>query len=246
MRKLIFTLTFFLLWSYSASAQNFTFERISPALIHGDTGGTGQQWGSKSVFKNISQDTIRFFIERTFEDFPDSTWYSAMCTQAGCYAPFVNIVPDPSFEDNALAPGQQDTVTLYFYSRIPGVGTVHLRMYEQNIPSVYIEHVYMAQLGTVGITQISSVVEDYKLDQNFPNPFNPSTIITFSIPKTEMISLKIYNSLGMEIKSLLNNERLSAGKYEVDVDAAGLSSGVYFYTLNSGSFTQTRKMILQK
>lgn len=86
---------------------------------------------------------------------------------------------------------------------------------------------------------------EYKLNQNYPNPFNPSTTISFSIPKTEFVTLKIYDSVGKEITTLVN-ENLPAGTYNKQFNATNLSSGVYFYRLQAGSYYQTNKMILVK
>ncbi|MBN8546456.1 MAG: exo-alpha-sialidase [Ignavibacteria bacterium] len=85
----------------------------------------------------------------------------------------------------------------------------------------------------------------YELNQNYPNPFNPNTIITFSIPENAHISLKVYDNTGALVKTLLNEE-LSPGKHSVSFDAGKLSSGVYFYRIESEKFTQTRKMLLIK
>jgi hypothetical protein len=84
---------------------------------------------------------------------------------------------------------------------------------------------------------------DPKLDQNYPNPFNPSTTIKFELPVSSMVRLGVYDILGREV-SVLVNERKSAGVYEVRLDASGLSSGVYFYRIQAGDFTQTRKLLL--
>ena len=89
------------------------------------------------------------------------------------------------------------------------------------------------------------LVKDYSLSQNYPNPFNPSTQIKFSIKESGMVSLKIFDVLGREVATLVNNE-YAAGNYSVDFSAAGLSSGIYFYRLESGSFVQTNKMMLIK
>jgi photosystem II stability/assembly factor-like uncharacterized protein len=85
----------------------------------------------------------------------------------------------------------------------------------------------------------------YQLQQNYPNPFNPSTTITFSIPEASFVSLKVFNSLGQEIETLVTKE-LSAGNYKYDWNAESLTSGIYFYKLQSGSFVETKKMILLK
>ena len=82
--------------------------------------------------------------------------------------------------------------------------------------------------------------------QNYPNPFNPSTTINFSVPEENiLVSLKIYNSLGQEVGTLIN-QAVPAGNHEVQFDASRLSSGVYFYTLTAGSFVESKKMTLMK
>jgi len=83
----------------------------------------------------------------------------------------------------------------------------------------------------------------FQLLQNYPNPFNPTTTIEFSLPKTEIVTLEVYNILGEELATLVS-ERLTAGKYKYDWDASSLASGVYFYQLQAGSFMETKKMLL--
>ena len=85
--------------------------------------------------------------------------------------------------------------------------------------------------------------DSYKLFQNYPNPFNSTTTIRYELPKPSPVKLNIYDILGREV-SVLVNENKSAGSYEVKLDAAGLSSGVYFYRLQAGNFVQTRKLLL--
>jgi len=86
---------------------------------------------------------------------------------------------------------------------------------------------------------------EYMLEQNYPNPFNPSTKIKFEIPDQGFVSLKVYDVLGNEITTLVDEEK-PAGEYEVEFDGKGLSSGMYFYTLNAGNYIETKKMILIK
>jgi hypothetical protein len=85
----------------------------------------------------------------------------------------------------------------------------------------------------------------FNLYQNYPNPFNPKTTIHFSIPKRSFVTLRVYDLLGREIALLVNEER-SAGEYKTVFDGKNLSSGVYFYRLLAGEFSQTKKFILQK
>ena len=88
--------------------------------------------------------------------------------------------------------------------------------------------------------------ENYSISQNFPNPFNPSTIIKYQLPQNSFINLKVYNSLGQEVATLVNGI-VNAGTYNVQFNASGLSSGVYYYVIKAGdSFVQAKKMILIK
>ncbi|GJQ63850.1 MAG: hypothetical protein SCALA702_29030 [Melioribacteraceae bacterium] len=100
---------------------------------------------------------------------------------------------------------------------------------------------------TVGVEEVSSEIPaDFNLAQNYPNPFNPATVISFSLPEASNISLKVYDVLGSEVANLVNNMEKPAGQYEVEFNASHLSSGIYFYTLNTGDFVQTKKMMLIK
>lgn len=91
--------------------------------------------------------------------------------------------------------------------------------------------------------------KDFVLSQNYPNPFNPSTVIKFGIPERTNVVIKIYDILGSESTTLLNQE-MDAGWYEIEFQAAlgnkPLASGIYFYQLKAGNFIQTKKMILSK
>jgi len=104
--------------------------------------------------------------------------------------------------------------------------------YEQNFP--------------IGINQVSTEIpREYKLMQNYPNPFNPATNVKYQIAKTGFVSIKIYDVLGKEIEILINDKQ-DAGTYELTFDGSKLASGIYFYKISVGDFTQTRKMILLK
>jgi photosystem II stability/assembly factor-like uncharacterized protein len=100
--------------------------------------------------------------------------------------------------------------------------------------------------GVTGITPINNSVPDkFSLSQNYPNPFNPTTIIRFKIKDSRFVTLKVYNILGKEIESLVN-EKQSPGIYEVKWNGANYPSGIYFYRLQVGDYTETKKMILVK
>jgi len=91
--------------------------------------------------------------------------------------------------------------------------------------------------------QTSELPSQFILKQNYPNPFNPSTKISFTIPERSNVSLKIFNLLGSEVASLVNEEK-PAGSYGVDFNAANLPSGIYFYKLEAGNYIETKKMVL--
>jgi hypothetical protein len=88
-----------------------------------------------------------------------------------------------------------------------------------------------------------NIVKEFELFQNFPNPFNPTTTIRYSIPESGIVTLKIYNLLGEELTTLVNDYK-NAGSYQVRFDAKNLSSGIYYYQIESGNFVQVRKMVL--
>ena len=101
---------------------------------------------------------------------------------------------------------------------------------------------------TTGITSVNNNIappKQYELDQNYPNPFNPATIISYQIPVSGIVTLKVYDVLGREVKTLVNAFK-SQGKYSVSFNANNLSSGVYFYQLESGNYTSIKKMVLLK
>ena len=98
----------------------------------------------------------------------------------------------------------------------------------------------------IGITSNQNEIpKNYALLQNYPNPFNPTTNIRFNLPKSGVVTLKVYNILGKEVATLVNGN-LIAGSYNYNWNASGYASGVYFYRLQTGEFTQTKKMILVK
>ena len=93
--------------------------------------------------------------------------------------------------------------------------------------------------------QLSEVPTVFLLSQNYPNPFNPSTKIKYSVPQSSNVTIKVFDILGKEIETLVNEEK-PAGTYELTWIAEGLPSGVYFYQLKAGSFIETKKMLLLK
>jgi chitinase len=100
-------------------------------------------------------------------------------------------------------------------------------------------------LGSIGINENNSTVKDFALNQNYPNPFNPSTVISFEVKKAAVVTITLFNNLGMEVSSVVN-KFYNAGNYEVNFNAESLSAGTYYYRLTSGDYSETKKMILLK
>lgn len=122
---------------------------------------------------------------------------------------------------------------------------------DKNVPAG-IYNYRLKQIDFDGSYEYSNIIEvevslpkTYSLGNCYPNPFNPSTIISYEVPKQSNVLLKVYDILGNEVATLVNEEK-SAGSYQIIFDASALSNGVYFYRLQAGNFVETKKMILMK
>lgn len=105
--------------------------------------------------------------------------------------------------------------------------------------------VYEYTFPPVGISGNENTPKSFSLSQNYPNPFNPSTVIQYAVPKASLVTIKVYDMTGREIKTLVNDFK-NAGTFEVRFNASNLASGVYFYKIQAGEFRDTKKMMLVK
>ncbi|MBU1100756.1 MAG: T9SS type A sorting domain-containing protein [Bacteroidetes bacterium] len=135
-----------------------------------------------------------------------------------------------SYSDNSAQPG-----TNYSY---------RVAAYLGNTVSAF-SNESSAMIAVTSLESGDSLPADFTLEQNYPNPFNPSTRINFTLPFSGHTLLKVYDSLGKEI-AILVNESLNRGSYSINFSAEALSSGIYYYSLTSGNFIETRKMLLIK
>ncbi|MBK6878184.1 MAG: T9SS type A sorting domain-containing protein [Ignavibacteria bacterium] len=248
MKRIIPVLLLMIILSSASNsmAQGFTYRNLEPVYIQlpyiPDSTQVVQR---RAIVSSISSSPINFRFARIVNEMP-ANWYTQMCYDL-CYAPFVDTISLPFDPPYVLQPNQTDTLFYIDFSCSgQGLGTAIVRMYNTDNPSQYIQDTFKVEVGGVGITNISSEVEGYDLSQNYPNPFNPSTTITFSIPKSEEVTLRIYNSLGQIVQTVINGDNLSAGKYRVDFSGENLTSGIYYYTIASGTFSETKKMLLIK
>jgi hypothetical protein len=140
-----------------------------------------------------------------------------------------------------IAPGGSQTITLTLDAQNLVVGSYTGQVsISTNGGNITIPIDYL-----VNVEKISSTPDNYRLTQNYPNPFNPTTTIEFSLPQNSKVLLKVYDVLGKEVISLVNEEK-SAGSYKVNFDAGNLSSGLYFYKLETENFNEVKKMLLVK
>ncbi len=105
---------------------------------------------------------------------------------------------------------------------------------------------YDGSFNYSGIVELNLIaINDFRLEQNYPNPFNPSTTISYQLPKAEFVTVKIFDTIGNEVKTIVK-ENKPAGVHEVNFDASQLSSGIYLYRIDAGTFHQSKKMLLVK
>ncbi|HAS81032.1 TPA: hypothetical protein DD445_01665 [Candidatus Nomurabacteria bacterium] len=143
-------------------------------------------------------------------------------------------------------------IGLAFASYATDSGYVGIELQANNLRFVYnngdtilvdpFQHIWPSITDVPNEIQIPS---EFVLSQNYPNPFNPSTTINYQVPEKNLVTLKVYDILGREIETLVNEEK-PIGNYEVNFNASNLPSGAYFYKLQAGSFVETKKMILLK
>ncbi len=144
-----------------------------------------------------------------------------------------------NFDQIAFVQGNGTTTNISSYSYIDrvetGTYTYRLKQIDYDGSFSYSKEV-TADIATPA---------EFALEQNYPNPFNPSTVIKYAVPQDGMVTLSIYNVLGQKVSTLVNQVQ-KAGRYDVTFDAGGLSTGIYFYKIESGNFSSVKKMMLIK
>ena len=195
-------------------------------------------------FKLLSGDINSLNTFVYYADYGNDTTYWNWLTNGKIDTLLITNPADPNVDDPVIIPSFNsksipvgDSVVYYV---AVGYGLNKSKM----LANMQLAQQKYIQLTAVG-SESNYVPSDYSLNQNYPNPFNPSTKISYQIPKSGYVTLKVYNSLGKEVMTLVNAEK-AAGRYVVDFNARGLSSGIYFYSIHSGSFFETKKMMLIK
>ena len=149
-------------------------------------------------------------------------------------------------KDGIVIPGADSTVIIIVSTDTSDAGTYTCQITNSIVTELTIHRrpIHLKVSGSVEIKDgLSLFPTDFRLDQNYPNPFNPVTAIRFATPKTYRVSVKVFNILGEQMATICD-DFLPAGEYEFEWNANNLSSGVYWYRLEAGNFSETRKMIL--
>ena len=167
-----------------------------------------------------------------------------------CISPWSNISVERYSSDSYLIQGiwnYNNFDTLTYFQSVGLASRFKRSSYWGN--SAYDDTLTVKQIGEpiVGVLNDneSTLPSKFILHQNYPNPFNPVTTIKYSIPQSEFVNLRIYDMLGREIETLVNEEK-PAGEYYVNFDGTNFSSGVYLYKLQTGTYIQAKKLLLLK
>jgi hypothetical protein len=133
--------------------------------------------------------------------------------------------------------------TAMFFSPSEGTGVIYFgNAHTSGFWNIIVDALF-DYAAPVSVEDEITLPISYKLYQNYPNPFNPTTTIKYQIPEISFVTIKVYDVLGSEIATLVNEEKVAAN-YEIEFNATQLPSGVYFYRLQAGSFVETKKMVL--
>jgi len=214
--------------AYSAILQPGMVISTDPeiSLTNDSNYSVGMYVVSKSV---VQKDSVRLF----YSNDSGSTFSSIQMTLAELVDPATN-----SGKYIAVIPKSASSPKFY-------VRAIDATNISRSSPYKAPAELFDAKTGTTDVKPEKSVPTIFALDQNFPNPFNPTTNIRYHLPRAGVVTLKVYNVLGKEIAILVNGPQ-SFGSYTVPFNGAGLASGIYFYRLQTDNFVETKKMVLLK
>ncbi len=243
MFKLLFFTAFYLLLISASLAQEL--QVITHQTFKYDTLGKEIVFDFEVV--NISPDTQIVFEVRTINNLP-LDWTSSLCFGQLCFPPDTDsIATTPPLPEPPLAPNDTLITSLHVYTlNTNGTAYVQIQVGTFSNPNQRVTLNFIATTDpSVNIESEENPAANYYLAQNYPNPFNPSTKIDYYVRESGHVSLKVFNILGVEVSTLVN-EFKSVGNYSAIFNADRLSSGVYIYKLDVNGYSQTRKMILEK
>lgn len=209
-----------------------------------DTLGSDMIFDFEIINNSNHQQTV--FEVRTINDLLPN-WTSSLCFGPSCFSPTTDSVATTiDFGSEPLEVGDTLITSLHVNPLVnPGTAYVQLQVGTFANPNDRDTLNFVAMVEPTAVENEGEQPNEYFLEQNYPNPFNPSTKISYGIQEAGVVNLKVYNILGSEVTTLVN-EHKPAGNYEVSFGEKELASGIYIYRLTVNNFIQTRKMILEK
>jgi hypothetical protein len=233
---------FFGLLLFSAAwlgAQSFTF--IPDHTTRTDTLNADMAY--KIPIKNISATPIVVSVVRTKNAIPND-WISSMCFDESCFAPFIDsVATTPDFGSQPIPPGAMVDFSFHVFPLVTqGQGSIRLVAKNNNFLADSIVVNLTAKTNLLS-TDDRLTAKDFTLRQNYPNPFNPSTTIIYELQQSTTVTLTIYDMYGQMVGQLVNSTQ-QTGTHKVQFDGSTLSSGVYYYELQTRETTITKKMML--
>jgi len=225
--------------SQPAPAGSFTVGVADTALS--DTLGSEVVYTMRVA--NVSGRDLTLAMVRTLNDLPQD-WQSSLCLDL-CYSPFVDSVATTAdFGSSPVRVGDTADVSVHLFPLThPGTGVVQVILKDVSNPIDRQEFRFTTDAIATSVRAGDALVQRFALDQNYPNPWNPSTTIRYRLGKAGFVSLKLYDTLGREVMVLVT-ERKPPGEHAVELHGSGLASGVYLYRLVTGDVVQSRTMML--
>ncbi len=248
------------LWSINTNTllTDIAVDNYNNLLVSGYTGGIGYFdyrtqkfspdgsliWGREFN----SNESLRDFATAVALDRDNNIYVTGSChdmfTQGYCYTLRYDPEGNKIWQHRFDVPYGQSISPQKIYLDDSGYIYIGGDMSVYSLPSDFFL-LKLKQAEGVGVNDNQALSKDFSLSQNYPNPFNPSTVIRYSLPSSEFVALKITDILGSKIAVLVNEEK-DRGAHEITVNADGLASGIYLYTLKAGNFIESKKMTVIK
>lgn len=237
--------------SYTGGYSGAPGRQTCASSCHGGTGGTLVVSGFPSTYQPLQ--TYRIAIKHNggslIVNFNATTRIGLTASVAGTFTAVTNSTLYTGVDGGVYAsPHAIDSAV--FQWRAPAAGTGAVNFYAAAFQGTTSSLNGQSSHLTLGASESTTSVEDHTttpkefgLSQNYPNPFNPSTMIRYQLPQTSPVVLRVYNLIGQEVATLVNQVQ-GAGSYEIPFHGGNFASGVYLYRLQAGTFTNTKKMVL--
>ncbi len=197
------------------------------------------------VWNTVKNEQVNLLVWDRFGSLADSN-YQVWNTLARMYCWVVNTKYSPTvLNTSGSAVADSATWSWVFFKSTFNTGDIIKIAYNNPIQVGLDKFNFTVTEALSPVKRDENIIKNFSLSQNYPNPFNPTTTINYSVPKTSLVTLKVYDILGREITTLLNGEK-SIGNYTLNFNANRYASGVYIYQLRAGNFISTKKMLLLK